>query len=136
MPTKQEIFDKSVFGLRGQGGPSFVIDDRGDINCRYRAPNGRKCAVGHVISDADYDGQFEGRVAAGLPTQLVKYLGGPHLIGDLQAAHDEEVVRVRYQCKKASKPFDDSKWLRFFEARAQVVAECHGLVYTPPETAA
>lgn len=52
--TMQEIFDTSVGGLIKQGCQSV------DGVCRYRGPNGTKCAAGQLISDEDYERFGEG----------------------------------------------------------------------------
>ena len=56
--NRQQFFDTAIAGIIAQGGPS--IDDKG--NCLYRAPDGCKCALGHLIADEDYDPDFEDKV--------------------------------------------------------------------------
>lgn len=52
----QETFDFVMAKLHEQGGPSVIsvrdAEDDGNL-CRYRGENGRKCAVGHLISDEE-----------------------------------------------------------------------------------
>lgn len=48
--TRQEMFDKAARGVIAQGGPSGVRRFNA-IYCKYRGPNGRKCAIGHLIED-------------------------------------------------------------------------------------
>ncbi len=57
--NRQEVFNKVVRGLHLQGGPSI-----GDGGCLYRGPNGRKCGIGHLITDEHYDRNIEGNMAA------------------------------------------------------------------------
>lgn len=52
--TKQEIFNLSVTGVVNQGGPSRIDDDL-DFGCAYRGDDGRKCGIGHLIKDEDYN---------------------------------------------------------------------------------
>lgn len=57
--TFQEAFDKVVDCLADQGGPSIDLST-GTPSCRYRGPDGRRCAVGCVLPDDKYDSSFEG----------------------------------------------------------------------------
>lgn len=82
---KQQIFDEVAYGIIQQGAPSVNASG----SCRYRGPNGRKCAAGHLIPDDRYKDSMEGcRVHA------VPYLGGQFagplldFIAELQNAHD------------------------------------------------
>jgi hypothetical protein len=54
----------------------------------YRGPNGLKCAVGHLISDDDYNPLFEGAPALDLPLISAHFGAYRKLIQSLQAAHD------------------------------------------------
>jgi hypothetical protein len=49
MSPEQVVFDTAVRALikQGRSGSEYGI-------CQYRASNGTKCAVGHLISDAEY----------------------------------------------------------------------------------
>lgn len=55
-PTASEIFNKVKEHLLRQGRPSTD-----DIACRYRSPDGLKCAVGCLITDEAYDYNIEGK---------------------------------------------------------------------------
>jgi hypothetical protein len=84
--TQQEIFDTVVRALGIQGKPAMD-----GIKCAYRAPDGSKCAAGHLIPDDVYQPEMEG-------THIRKVLHSysaldglrPHtdLLMDLQDAHD------------------------------------------------
>lgn len=52
----QEIFNKVYTGLRDQGFER-AVNERG--NCMYRAPDGKKCAFGHLIPDELYKPEME-----------------------------------------------------------------------------
>ncbi len=120
--NKQEIFDKAARGVLEQGGPS--IDEDG---CMYRAPNGRKCAAGHLIADEHYNPRCENGVvdpqeygtgyaarcvrkaliASGVPPEL-------HLfVRSLQKAHDEVSTNASFM----------SDWT----SRMRDIAAAHGL---------
>ncbi len=52
--TPQEIFDKVVNHLRAQGAKSEMDHPVAGLMCAYRGIQGRMCAVGCLIPDADY----------------------------------------------------------------------------------
>jgi hypothetical protein len=86
--THQEIFNTVLFGLRKQGVAS-VEPGKG---CRYRGPNGTKCAVGMLIPDDKYHWEIEtlgtsdAKVQACLPFAMDSTVH--HLLSMLQSAHD------------------------------------------------
>lgn len=71
--TNQEAFETMVRHLRKQGCQSISEDG---TRCLYRGPNGRRCAVGVLISDGEYQERWD---ATGV---RVDRLGLPWL-GDL-----------------------------------------------------
>lgn len=87
--TDQEIFDKVARAIKAQG--------RGSSSggyCRYRGPDGTKCAAGHLIPDEMYSPSME--------SQGVKMLRGTYyklpwdesqdgLVANLQFCHDNAV---------------------------------------------
>lgn len=88
--NNQEAFNKAVIGVVAQGGPSLMAPHLGAFSqCAYRAENGRKCAVGHLIEDDDYTPYFEGRPAS-LVRDTLKSLKGvdASLLHAIQSAHD------------------------------------------------
>lgn len=96
----QEIFNKVVKGLASQGfKPSY---SRATGKCMYRSHEGLKCAVGHLISDENYDPSFENKsilssqVAPalekeGIVTSLLSFHNSNPFLCDLQKAHDKIV---------------------------------------------
>jgi hypothetical protein len=56
--TKQQAFDKALFGIHGQN-YNASADEFG--SCFYRGPNDTMCAAGHCIPDELYDTEMEGR---------------------------------------------------------------------------
>lgn len=59
--NRQELFNMAYVGLAKQGFVRSVSDDgRENPSCRYRGPEGRKCAIGHCIPDKEYSPLFEG----------------------------------------------------------------------------
>jgi len=57
MKTLQEMFNQAYLGVIAQGGQSS--DGLG--HCMYRGPEGRKCAVGHLLPDESYHRRLEGK---------------------------------------------------------------------------
>lgn len=57
----QEMFDAAVKGLASQRFIRSWYNSPTFRGCRYRDPDGRKCAVGWNISDEEYDQGFEGK---------------------------------------------------------------------------
>lgn len=53
---RQAIFDRGCEGLSAQHFRQSAVAD----NCKYRAPNGDKCFIGHCIPDAKYHKSLEG----------------------------------------------------------------------------
>lgn len=124
--TQQEILDTVVRGIRAQGGPSvaatpprgFVSSRPGTPFCAYRGANGRKCAAGHLIADADYRPAFEGRAPDSLGPGV--FPNDP-LVSELQVAHDN--------CAESTA--SDADFLRDFEVEVRKLAASFGL--TVPE---
>lgn len=55
MMTLQQIFDTSASHLLTQNAKSEIDTGR----CRYRGPDGRKCAIGILITEECYDRSLE-----------------------------------------------------------------------------
>lgn len=85
--TAQQIFDKVATHLHKQNAQARSSQH----GCAYRAPDGRRCAVGCLLTDDEYDRGMEGaRVPwliehGGIPRRL-----RPHadLLTSLQNVHD------------------------------------------------
>ncbi len=56
--TRQEMLHKMVAGMESQGWVKSCLRGNEDL-CVYRGDEGRKCAVGHLISDEEYDANME-----------------------------------------------------------------------------
>lgn len=85
--TEQEIFDKVAVALIDQGKRSVSKSGA----CRYRGPNGLKCAIGILISDDMYRKDIEQTDVVDiidkrvLPREYSKFIP---FLDDLQSAHD------------------------------------------------
>ena len=89
MTTNQEVFDKVARHLLTQN--ARAVD--GDGFCRYRTPDGLKCAVGCLIPDELYDPEMEGKSVCSLVREesgVGKYLQEFNLalVMALQGVHD------------------------------------------------
>jgi hypothetical protein len=56
MSAIQEAFEKATLAVIAQGRVAYDADNAA---CRYRAPDGAKCFVGHLIPDEQYMSDFE-----------------------------------------------------------------------------
>lgn len=92
--TDQEIFDKVCKHLLTQGEQSLTVGG----NCAYRSAGGtHSCAVGCLITDANYSPGFEGSSvqATYVLEAVVASVGrepSQRLLEDLQAVHDGGAV--------------------------------------------
>ena len=96
--TPQEIFDTVATHLFTQGERAGIFVDEDDdsgpeFECRYRTPQGAKCAVGVLLPDEVYDPGMEGSSVQGIcegsfqvPSWIASTLS---LLMDLQHVHDE-----------------------------------------------
>jgi len=89
----QKLFEDAIIPVIEQGGPSYF---RVFINsCRYRGPNGRKCAIGHLIPDELYNEKIEDKRAFMLPANIKNYiilkydLEDEDIIDYVQKIHDD-----------------------------------------------
>lgn len=113
MPTKQETFDTIVAHLRKQNARSTS-----GFGCKYRGPNGRKCAVGILIPDDKYKQDMEqcNCDIVHIATLLEQLGHDVPLCRDMQTVHDH---------------FNIPDW----ESHFRVIAEKHNITYTEPANA-
>lgn len=109
MRTEQELFDTVVAHLRKQGCKSSIPDpnEAGNYLCRYRSPEGHKCAIGCLISDADYNVAMEEKSFTALmsfpllPSTLHDEWNGSEtfrLLNKLQQTHDNNPLDKWEDC--------------------------------------
>lgn len=112
--SPQEIFDVAYKGLASQGFRQSRSSNIG--GCAYRGENGLKCAVGHLIDDANYSEGLEGLAANDSSVLHAARLSNYHadLLEDIQDAHDGD------DFLSSVKP----EWMK---ARLSDVAAKHGL---------
>lgn len=106
--TRQSVFNQVYLGLQSQG---FEKSVQQDGFCMYRGLESRKCAVGHLIPDAEYQSLFDSNEdgsSYSINGLLEAGLGGPTLqaivadvglgfLADLQSCHDSEDLEYRMQ---------------------------------------
>lgn len=103
-PTRQDAFDRSTRGIIKQGGPAVQAthgEDSSlpDLMCAYRTREGRKCAIGQLLSDAEYKpdtmGLYGARrvavIAWGIEPNDHETLDFFH---ELQRTHDNAAIRT------------------------------------------
>jgi hypothetical protein len=85
--THQEAYNTAVKGLAGQG----FLRSVGRHGCMYRGNEGRKCAVGHLIPDSQYNPAGEASWGLGQVMEDVPALRGLsyEFLHNLQKAHDK-----------------------------------------------
>ena len=86
MPA-QEVFDTVVRHLHTQGKQAYTYEE----GCRYRMEGGLTCAVGCLITDAEYDVRMEGKsvqmlIDRGMALPIM--LEHCDLLKELQDVHD------------------------------------------------
>ena len=117
----QQILNFCVKKIVEQGGPSMDQSD----SCRYRGPNGAKCAIGHLIGDDEYLPAFEGNTVLALSRNYsdIKFKNFDLtdcevriLLVQLQEAHDRAAYETAY---------DSSTFLAEFEKRIGWMMEFH-----------
>lgn len=86
--TEQQVFDTVAKHLLTQMQQSRITFDDGAISCRYRGPNGLKCAAGVLIGDDEYRENMENRTWGMLA--MYGFVPSEHkcLISILQNLHD------------------------------------------------
>lgn len=88
--TDQEVFDKVVWHLIGQGEKSQRLSMKyGTPMCAYRGADGAKCAAGCLIDDSEYIESLEGVNWGSLVEGGMVPTAHRELIDDLQSTHDK-----------------------------------------------
>jgi hypothetical protein len=87
--NKQEAFNTAYNGIKAQGFKQSLLNN-GSNMCAYRSPDGLKCAVGHMISDEQYNSDFETKIASFVLEKLGISLTEKedNFVTALQCAHD------------------------------------------------
>jgi len=114
----QVLFDKACAGVIAQGAQSLMPGD--NFTCAYRGTDGKKCAVGHLLSDEQIAmyGIKEMDNPEKFVTELVRLLVpgiqtgmAVEFLSDLQDAHDN------------SHHYSGSAFVSDFRYRANLIAQ-------------
>jgi hypothetical protein len=94
--NKQDAFNTVCEHLMKQGEKARDSGNTDWNNCVYRAPDGKKCAVGCLIPDDKYSDMMEGLSAWDLigqyPWFCQEFGSMGDMLRDLQAIHDTQSV--------------------------------------------
>lgn len=116
--TEQEAFTKAVVGLRAQGFEKAMAAYN-NYSCAYAAKDGKKCAVGQLLTKEEaffMEGKSIDAILRVWPERIPSLAGlDPMFLGRLQSAHDS-----------ANEPKD-------MELNLRMLAERRGLTYPEPE---
>lgn len=115
MSLIQDHFNKAYLGVIAQGKPSLNSTDR---YCVYRAPDGSKCAFGHLLKSKDYCKSMDYAGGQSASTAIDTYnLKGfddnLDFYDSLQQCHDNAA--------------DDHDFVASFKNRMAVLAKDYGL---------
>ena len=99
---RSDVFNYVIDHLRSQGRRSVAVDgDKDEKFCAYRGAEGTMCAVGALITDDEYNSDWETLSIAGLlrqsdlPSSLRKRLiAHEEMVQDLQDFHDSELYYI------------------------------------------
>lgn len=86
--TLQQVFDDAYRGLAAQGFAQSVGEGG---SCAYRGAKGRRCAIGHCISDAEYTPAIEN---ASVATRGDRYTEAVELFDRLFAGLSIDTLRT------------------------------------------
>lgn len=89
----QAVFDQVARHLLTQNAKAWVRSTTGEYACRYRTPDGLKCAVGCLIADAEYTPMMEGKGAYGVARDYARSARHVHMLTRLQQVHDRSDVK-------------------------------------------
>lgn len=89
MPSRQETFETVVKHLIRQGKKAEIV---GSLSCRYRTPDGLKCAAGCLIPDSEYSPSFEGQIVGGIIDRGMQSMNSLSLLL-VRLGHDIRLVR-------------------------------------------
>lgn len=109
--SAQQVFDHIVNSLRKQKCKS--LNENG--KCVYRGLNGTKCAVGHLISDDEYDVEFDSRALSW--DDLLTLYGFP-------SKHHELLITMQQ--------IHDGCQIEEWEDQFRILARRYNLKYTEP----
>lgn len=121
--TRQQAFDKALFGIRAQ---NYEQSMNGGV-CAYRGRGGNKCAIGHCIDDItaqawdmSSDATAIQQIADNYPEDFEGYFSFSDVtfLGDLQAVHDQAEMNVS-TFEEGMQDLADKYYLDYTDVNAQ-----------------
>lgn len=106
--TRQEQFTRAYLGLAKQGFARSSTSKHATATCLYRGPEGRKCAVGHLIDDDEFIENTNSMGVYGLIQDMCcredvhMYTYGRkeiNFLSDLQTVHDSGFTPEKMQAE-------------------------------------
>lgn len=115
--NRQETFDFVLDAIIGQGGPAGR-QEGWQFTCQYRAEDGKRCAIGHLITDEEAEALGGNNVcwAADHGTLPARFSDDVWFYANLQAAHDDAAC-------------DDGPFVPLFRKNMASLARRHGLTF-------
>ena len=103
--TQQAVFNKVARHLLKQNRKS--MDNKCMCECMYHSPEGLSCAVGCLISKADYRKEMESWAVRDLVEDLPEFLEHLELLNSLQKTHDiKDVADWRASLEKIAEDYN------------------------------
>lgn len=135
---RQQLFDKALFGVRGQGGGCFDVEERP----RFQYGD-RKCNVGYTLPHAVLGAQMDYGRASDACSPMARFLSTimpgkefAKFVNTLARAHDHANIPQRVdgiiQLDRIAAD-GDAGFLSRYELAMQQLAEEYKLTYTPVE---
>jgi hypothetical protein len=123
--ARQELFNEAAPALLKQNKVSQIPDPyrevcSADLACAYRGADGLKCAIGHVLTDAEFEALGGAEINSAGVGDVLKHANcparlktaGSDFLSDLQTIHDSR------------KPVEWAGRLRAFAAEHGLSAAC------------
>jgi hypothetical protein len=119
--TKQEIFTRVADHLLTQFDKSISSDS---LFCAYRAPDGKKCAIGCLITDAAYSPELEGALVWRSAVRNALLLSG---VRDA----DTSIMQMLVELQTLHDCTEPQRWIEGLDK----ICKTHELTYTVSEEA-
>ena len=115
---RQYLFEKAVNSIVAQGKPAINLDGA----CLYRAPDGSKCAIGHLMADKDYKNHMESKPA-------YKIFKGNYRVkfGLKPGVKNEEFLTALQTVHDNNRFYEGEQFIQEFKNEARIFAEQWGL---------
>ncbi len=113
--TNQEAFSRVVLHLRKQGEPAMD----GEV-CKYRSEQGTRCAIGALLTDAEYLPEME--------NNSIRTISHDYKLPSLDGLDIEFLVRLQ---RIHDDPLKGANWVADMEDKARKFARGYDLTMPP-----